>query len=139
MATRTRRARIAPSAWHWLALLAMLLLAVAPAISRIQAGAGADPGMALADAMPAGLHAGGHAVPGDLPHDGGPDHADTDGHCAYCPLASQLTLLSKVPVVAPPPAWTGHAGQRFASARLPVATNLHGLGGQGPPADHASA
>ncbi|MEN5048031.1 DUF2946 family protein [Luteimonas sp. TWI1415] len=139
MALRRRygQSRNAPSAWHWLALLAMLLLAVAPAISRLQAGVQAETALSSA-AAPAHAHAAGHAAADDHPHEGAREHAGADGHCGYCPLASHLTLLSKVPVVVSPTVWAAAPPVRFQSVGRIAATNLRGLGGQGPPT-HAIA
>jgi hypothetical protein len=139
-ALRKRQGRFAttPSAWHWLALLAMLLLAVAPGISRFQASVQVDPEQ-MSMALAASGHAAGHAAPDDHPHEGARDHAGADGHCGYCPLASHLTLLSKLPVVVPPTAWAAAPAFRFHSVRRIAATNLRGLGGQGPPAHTLAA
>ncbi|UNK44200.1 DUF2946 family protein [Luteimonas sp. S4-F44] len=136
--TRHRRSRTAPTAWHWLALLAMLLLALAPAISRLQAGAHVDTAHDSMVAAASG-HAAGHAAPDDHPHEGAQEHAGAEGHCGYCPLASHLTLLSTVPVVVPPTAWVAAPAVRFRSARRIAAANLRGLGGQGPPAHPIAA
>ena len=117
-----------------LALVAVLLLALAPSLSRVLAG-GHSPVLVggselctatglkwLAIGTPASDPSGSPmpAMPGD------------DDHCDYCPLAASMPLLGlllalRLPILphAPAPAWI--------APRLRRPANLRGLGSRGPP------
>lgn len=122
-----------------LALLAALLVAFAPTVSRMLVGHGALPapqltelctsaGLQLADVATvfADHSAHGHEIPPTTPH-----HGEDGNVCDYCALAASLSLpLPALHAIAPPPA----AGEPLLPApRLKTIANLRGLGGQGPP------
>jgi hypothetical protein len=114
-----------------LALVAVLLLALAPAVSRVLAS-GTPQVLAgwseLCTSM--GLKpvaSGARSVPG---HVAMPDGGD---YCDYCPLAASLPLLALFLAFLLP--WPPRAGRVAAAAapRLRLPANFRGLGGQGPP------
>ena len=123
-----------------LALLAALLVAFAPAVSRLLAGHGALPasqltelctsaGLQLADVgkLFAGHATQGHEVPPAAPH-----HGEDGNACDYCTLAATLSL----PLLAPhavAPQLVAASEPLLPSPRLKAIANLRGLGGQGPP------
>ena len=116
-----------------LALCAILLLALAPAVSRVL-GAGASATMAgwIELCTPSGLKwvdaagIGGDDAPLPMP-------ATASGDCAYCPLASSLpwlplALAMLLPLLPRPwirPYWS--------EPILRASIRPRGLGGQGPP------
>lgn len=123
-----------------LALLAALLVAFAPAVSRMLAGHGALPasqltelctsaGLQLADVAAAFANhtTHGHEAPPTAPH-----HGEDGNVCDYCALAASLSLpLLALHAIAPLPAATSEP--LLPAPRLKTIANLRGLGGQGPP------
>lgn len=115
-----------------LALLAALLIAVMPTISRIAGSAAHGDGAGWAEVCTVGglkfVKADGDGRP-----QGAPLHVSADGDCAYCPLATSLILpalvLALVPQLAPPspppatPAawWSGNAHPATLGSRGPPA------------------
>lgn len=120
-----------------LALLAVLLMAFAPSVSRVLAGAGTQvlagwaelctaQGLKWVDtATPSTAEKSPLPAPTPAPMPMGDD-------CAYCPLAASLPpLLPLFFVPHPRPAAGGIPPADPAPRRM--AANLRGLGGQGPP------
>lgn len=116
-----------------LALLAVLLLALAPSVSRVLASGTTQ---VLAGWSELCTSMGLKTLPSearslsDMPAPGMPAGGD---YCDYCPLAASLSLLIlflafllPMPPKAVSPTWT--------VPRLRIPANLRGLGGQGPPA-----
>lgn len=125
----THRLRWLPSR---LALLAALLIAVMPTISRIAASAAHGDGAGWAELCTTGglklVHAGADGKP-----DGAPLRISADGDCAYCPLATSLIvpalLLALLPAPPPPALPDGtSAAWRIGNAHPGT------LGSRGPPA-----
>jgi hypothetical protein len=116
-----------------LALIAMLLVAFAPSISRILASGTTevlDGWSQLCTSM--GLK----TLPSD---DGGPAGAPvsklpggTGVDCAYCPLAASLPMLL-LALVFVLPVLARHVPLPHLAPRLRVVHNLRGLGSRGPP------
>lgn len=122
-----------------LAFAATLLLAFAPAVSRVLAERDATPvrtlvelctsaGLQLVEVIQAfaGPAAQGHADAPAAPH-----HAAGEAACDYCALAASLPLLllflcALAPILV-------HAQRLPSTPRLRVLANLRGLGSQGPP------
>jgi hypothetical protein len=117
-----------------LAVVALLLLALAPAVSRVLA---VGTPQVLAGWSELCTTAGLQLLPSQasgLPDAATAGHAlSADGaYCDYCPLAASLSLLGlflAFLLLAPP------RGQSptMTRPRLRVPANLRGLGGQGPP------
>ena len=127
---------VASRLWAAFALVAMLLLALVPAVGRL-VEAGPAPAMAQAAAAAHADHASHARHAGHAVH---PDGAAAAGHpmphgaddCAYCPLLAGLQFALAIPCLAavapqraPAPQWT--VPQRATGAPVPA------LGGQGPP------
>lgn len=123
-----------------LALLAALLVAFAPAVSRMLVGHGALPapqltelctsaGLQLADVAKAFSN---HATHGREAPPAAPHHGEDGNVCDYCTLAASLSLpLPALHAIAPPPPAAGEP--LLPAPRLKAIANLRGLGGQGPP------
>jgi hypothetical protein len=117
-----------------LALLAMLLMALAPSACRLLGSAGTQPLSAGWEALcsSAGRTWGKTAAASRWQTPAAPAGALADGDCAYCPLLASLPWLL---------AWLCALFPRLPACRLtPMAVfrprplcNGRGLGGQGPP------
>ena len=112
-----------------LALAAVLLLALAPALSRAAALAASPQAlgaMCTADGLaPATVPAA--AWPAD------PAGASSDAACDYCPLLAQVTPFS--PVSLPMPSLHATPPRRHDAVARPLAPRAQaGLGARGPPA-----
>ncbi len=118
-----------------LALLAVLLLALAPAAGRLLSAASAQPQL-LAGWSQLCTAAGLQSLPGpaDPPGWPAPAGAHQGEDCPYCPLAAQLWLPPLAAVAA-----VGHAAAAVPAARAAPRRRfrrLHGPGSRGPPAGH---
>lgn len=122
-----------------LAFVAALLLALAPAVSRVLAERDAAPVRALVELCTgAGLQFvevvqsfAGHAAHGHGDAPAAPHHAAGEQACDYCALAASLPLLllflcALAPILS-------RAEPLPPTVRLRALANLRGLGGQGPP------
>lgn len=118
-----------------LALLAVLLMALAPALSRVLADAGPRMLQGWAELCTASglkwVDTGKQSPVAQLPLGGG--HAMTGGDCDYCHLAGLLPLLLLFVCAAFPRLLAGRLVFP-AAPRMRPRPNLRGLGGQGPPA-----
>jgi hypothetical protein len=122
-----------------LALLAALLVAFAPAVSRVLAGRGAVPAQLAELCTTAGLQwvdvakvFAGRAAHGGENAPAAPHHGAGEGVCGYCALAASLSLpLLLHHTLAPAP--VGASASWSPAPRLKSVANLRGLGGQGPP------
>ena len=121
----------APAFQHWmarLALAAVLLLALAPTLSRAAAATAVPQAlgaMCTADGLaPATVPAA--AWPAD------PAGASSDAACDYCPLLAQVTPFS--PVSLPMPSLHAAPPRRQDAVAWPLAARAQaGLGARGPP------
>ena len=122
----------APAFQHWmarLALAAVLLLALAPTLSRaaaIAASSQALGAMCTADGLaPA-------AVPANAAWPADPAGASSDAACGYCPLLAQATPFA--PVSLPMASLRAAPPRRHDAVAWPLAPRAQaGLGARGPP------
>lgn len=117
-----------------LALLAVLLLALSPSLSRVLSGASSQVLAGWSELCTSTGLKWMSIETGDFSGAAAPQPAMPAGagHCDYCPLAASLTLLVLFLAFllpfrsdGPAPAWS--------APRLRKPANLRGLGGQGPP------
>ncbi len=117
-----------------LALLAVLLLALAPAVSRVLAGA--TPGV-VAGWSELCTTMGLKSLPSDARPSGdaaasSPAKPSSEADCAYCPLAASLPLLLLACVLLPP-ALRRDIPLPAVAPRARARERLRGLGSRGPP------
>lgn len=113
-----------------LALLAAVLIAVCPTVTRVLLGGAAGPGDAICTL--AGLRPL-PAQDGTADGQGTPaPHAGSHEDCAYCPLAASLAL-PPVPALLLAPLEPAAARLPALPLRIVVARHFGGLGSRGPP------
>jgi hypothetical protein len=116
-----------------LALLAVLLVALAPSVSRVLAS-GATQVLAGWNELctTQGLKWVDTAASSPIKKSPQPGGMPMDGDCAYCPLAASLPLVLLFLCLMFPRIAAG-SGLSVAEPRRRATNNLRGLGGQGPP------
>ena len=117
----------------WLAFAAALLVAIAPPISRFVAASPFSTGSgASEDCHPESSESSRQiASPGE--HHGSPESWGEEGHCAYCPLASQLCGTGSYHLAVSRESFGDLPGAHVHAPRLQVPRNIRSLGSRAPP------
>lgn len=117
----------------WLAFAAALLVATAPPISRFMAASPFNTGSgASADCHPDASESSRKTASLGQRH-GSPESCGEEGHCAYCPLASQLCGAGSYYLFASGGPAVDLLATHVRAPRLQVPRNVRGLGSRAPP------